>query len=115
MYWEKKFPRVIEENELCSAKNMKFMGVTDISADFEGSCGITRHFLNIEDPYWVYDIKTKKHKEMNEYQSGDILYHCVDHLPSELPYESSCHFGEKLFPFLIDLIKSNPSKPFAEQ
>lgn len=67
MYWERKFPWVIDETELCAAKQMKFMGVTDISADFEGSCGITRHFLNIEDPYWVYDIKTKKHKEMNEY------------------------------------------------
>jgi hypothetical protein len=67
MYWEKKFPRVICEKELCAAKKMKFMGVTDISADFEGSCEITRHFLKVEDPYRVYDIKTMKHKELNEY------------------------------------------------
>lgn len=85
MYWEKKFPRVIIEEELCCAKDIKLMGLTDISADYEGSCEITRHFLSIEDCYRVYDLKTKKHKEINEYQNGDILYHCVDHLPSELP------------------------------
>lgn len=67
MYWEKKFPRVIIESELCAEKNLKLMGITDISADFEGSCEITWHFLTIEDPYRLYDIKTKKHKEMNEY------------------------------------------------
>lgn len=67
MYWEKKFPWVIIENELCAQKNLKFMGVTDISADYEGSCEITWHFLTIEDPYRLYDIKTKKHKDMAEY------------------------------------------------
>jgi alpha-aminoadipic semialdehyde synthase len=88
------------------------MGITDISADFQGSSEITRHFLTIEDPYRLYDIKTKKHKELNEYQNGDILYTCIDHLPSELPYESSCHFGDKLFPFLADLARSDATKPF---
>jgi len=49
---------------------------------------------------------------MNDYQNGDILYHCIDHLPSELPYESSIHFGEKLLPFIIDIAKSDINKPF---
>lgn len=80
---------------------MKLIGITDISADYEGSCEITRQFLTIEDPYRLYDIKTKKHKELNEYQNGDILFHCIDHLPSELPYESSVHFGDKLLPFIV--------------
>lgn len=114
MYWEKKYPWVIIESELCAEKNLKLMGITDISADYEGSCQITWHFLTIEDPYWLYDIKTKKHKEMNEYQNGDILYHCIDHLPSELPYESSVHFGDKLLPFIIDVAKSDINKPFED-
>jgi len=38
MYWEKKYPRVIIESELCAEKNLKLMGITDISADYEGSC-----------------------------------------------------------------------------
>ena len=52
---------------------------------------------------------------MNDYQNGDILYHCIDHLPSELPYESSIHFGEKLLPFLIDVANSDINKPFDQQ
>jgi len=43
------------------------MGISDISADYEGSSQITWHYLTIEDPYRLYDIKTKKHKELNEY------------------------------------------------
>jgi alanine dehydrogenase len=117
MYWEPKFPRVIIEDEICSAaKSMKFMGFTDISADYEGSIELTRHFLHIEDPYHLYNTQTRKYKpRISDYEDGDILYHCVDHLPAQMPIESSEHFGKKLFPFIEGIVNSDFSKPFTEQ
>lgn len=115
MYWEAKFPRVIIEDELCEQENMKLMGFTDISADFEGSIEITRRFSDIEEPFHLYSPKTRKLKmKISEYEEGDILYHWVDHLPAEMPIESSMHFGEKLLPFLKDLVRSDTKTPFEE-
>ncbi len=54
MYWDSKYPRCVYEEELARPGPMKFMGLTDISADYEGSIEITRHFLKIEDPFMLY-------------------------------------------------------------
>jgi alpha-aminoadipic semialdehyde synthase len=95
MYWEAKFPRVIIEEELIEQKDMKFLGFTDISADYEGSIEVTREFSEIENPFNLYCPKTQKLKsKISDYEEGDILYHCVDHLPAEMPLEASRHFGE---------------------
>jgi len=92
---------------------MKFLGFTDISADFEGSIEITRQFNNIENPFNLYSLKTRKIKEkIADYEDGDILYHCVDHLPAEMPLEASMHFGDKLLPFLEEIVKSDTKTPF---
>ena len=109
--------KVIIEDELCLADpSMKFLGLTDISADYEGSIGITRHFLSIEDPFRLYTPGTKGFKNtLGEFAEGDILYHCVDHLPAELPVEASNHFGDKLIPFIKAIASSDFSTPFADQ
>ena len=115
MYWESKFPRNIIEEELCAQKDMKFLGFTDISADYEGSIQVTREFSNIEDPFNLYCPKTRTLKsQINEYEPGDILYHCVDHLPAEMPIEASKHFGEKLLPYLIELVNSDTMQEFSQ-
>lgn len=119
MYWEQKFPRVVAEAELkeaATADDFIFKGFTDISADYEGSIEMTRYFNKIEDPFMLYSPSTKKYKfKIEEHEEGDILYHCVDHLPAEMPMEASNHFGMKLFPFIEDIVKSDFSKPFGEQ
>ena len=62
MYWEAKFPRVIIEDELCDAVGTKFLGFTDISADYEGSIEVTREFSDIEEPFNLYSRETRKLK-----------------------------------------------------
>lgn len=114
-YWDAKFPRNIIEDELWAQENMKFLGFTDISADREGSVEITRQFNDIEHPFNLYSTKTRKIKEkITEYEEGDILYHWVDFLPAEMPFEASCHFGEKLLPFIEDIAKVDTSLHFDE-
>jgi len=45
----------------------------------------------------------------------DILFTSVDHLPAEMPREASNHFGSKLMPFVEAVVRSDFSRPFAEQ
>mmetsp|Transcript_38596 Transcript_38596/g.27914 ORF Transcript_38596/g.27914 Transcript_38596/m.27914 type:complete len:92 (-) Transcript_38596:574-849(-) len=91
------------------------MGLSDISADYEGSIEFTRRFTNIEEPFLIYDSESDSFKEkINECTDNGILFHSVDHLPAEMPKEASNHFGEKLLPFVLDVLKSDFSKPFAD-
>lgn len=104
IYWEAKFPRVITKDDLKNAQNAgkcKLMGVTDISADYEGSCEFTSRFTSIEEPYLLYTAQSDSFKEkIGEFADGDILFTSVDHLPAEMPKEASNHFGSKLIPFV---------------
>ena len=92
------------------------MGLTDISADAEGSVQFTSRFTSIEEPFLLYNAHTNTFKEkMDDLGENDILFHSVDHLPAEMPKEASNHFGSKLLPFVEQVVKSDFSKPFAEQ
>ena len=92
------------------------MGVTDISADYEGSCEITSRFTSIEEPYLLYTASSDSFKEkIGEYCDGDILFTSVDHLPAEMPKEASNHFGSKLMPFVEKVVRSDFALPFENQ
>lgn len=119
IYWEAKYPRLITKEGLkaavLSGKN-KLMGVTDISADEAGSIEFTTRFTSIDEPYLLYDPISMKFKEkISEIGKNDILFTSVDHLPAEMPVEASNHFGSKLLPFVLDVVKSDISKPFDQQ
>jgi len=91
------------------------MGVTDISADFEGSIEFTSHFTSIEEPFMLYNAIDESFRwKINDMQEHDILFTSVDHLPAEMPKEASNHFGSKLMPFVEAVVKSDFSRPFAE-
>ena len=91
------------------------MGVTDISADFEGSIEFTSHFTSIEEPFMLYNAIDESFRwKINDMKEHDILFTSVDHLPAEMPKEASNHFGSKLMPFVEAVVKSDFSRPFAE-
>lgn len=119
IYWEAKYPRVLSIDDLKEAQSndaCKLLGVTDISADAEGSVQFTSRFTSIEEPFLLYNAHTNSFKEnMEELGENDILFHSVDHLPAEMPKEASNHFGSKLLPFVEQVVKSDFSKPFSEQ
>lgn len=71
------------------------MGVSDISADYEGSVEFTKQFTSIEEPFLVYNAREDKFLDkINQAVDDSILFHSVDHLPAEMPKEASNHFGE---------------------
>ena len=66
IYWEIRFPRLITKQSLKEAVESgksKFMGVTDISADYEGSVEFTSRFNSIEEPFLLYNPISKDFKE----------------------------------------------------
>ena len=119
IYWEAKYPRLITKKGLKAAVESgksRFMGVTDISADYEGSIEFTTKFTSIEEPFLLYNpIKMNFKKKIGEMAPEDILFHSVDHLPAEMPKEASHHFGSKLLPFVHSIVSSDINKPFEEQ
>lgn len=120
IYWEAKYPRVLSKKDLkdaIEADKCKLMGVTDISADYEGSVEFTSIFTSIEEPFLLYNPidETFKDKIDDKLVASDILYTSVDHLPAEMPKEASNHFGSKLIPFVEAVVRSDFGKPFAEQ
>ena len=104
IYWEAKYPRVISRNDLKKAVlagTSRLMGLTDISADYEGSIEFTSRFTSIEEPFLLYDpVGMNFLEKIADFKQDEILFHSVDHLPAEMPKEASNHFGSKLMPFV---------------
>lgn len=116
IYWEAKYPRVLSRDALkkaVAAGKSKLMGVTDISADYEGSVEFTSRFTSIEEPFLLYDPLTMTFKEkIAEFSKDEILFHSVDHLPAEMPKEASDHFGSKLMPFIKQVVNADFNTPW---
>lgn len=65
IYWEVKYPRLITKKGLkvaVESGKCRFMGVTDISADFEGSIEFTSQFTSIEEPFLLYNAVSQTFK-----------------------------------------------------
>ena len=97
IYWEAAYPRILSKADLKTAVQAgtnKLMGVTDISADYEGSLEFCSRFTSIEEPFLLYNAIDSTFKEsINDMAENDILFTSVDHLPAEMPKEASNHFG----------------------
>lgn len=112
MYWDVRFPRLFTTQDLhrhAVNGRDKLLGVCDITCDADGSVP-TRQFASIEQPFHILNAKTEQISPCLD--DPGILFHAVDHLPSELPRESSEHFGDCLLPFLPALAQElAPSAP----
>ncbi|CAE8595750.1 unnamed protein product [Polarella glacialis] len=100
MYWDARFPRLFTREDVhrqvVSGRD-KLLGVCDITCDADGSVP-TRQFASIEQPFHILNAMTEEISfSLDE---AGVLFHAVDHLPSELPREASEHFGDCLLPFL---------------
>lgn len=103
MYWDARFPRLFSTQDLhrhAVNGRDKLLGVCDITCDADGSVP-TRQFASIEQPFHILNAMTEQISPCLD--DPGILFHAVDHLPSELPRESSEHFGDCLLPFLPSL------------
>lgn len=116
MYWDHKYPRILstaQARALIGSGRWRMQGVCEITCDLAGGIEFLERFSSIEDPFYIYNVD--EGKSSDDMGSEGLLFHAVDHLPSECPREASMHFSEKLTPFLPALARSDGSKPFSEQ
>ncbi|KAF0695832.1 Aste57867_13352 [Aphanomyces stellatus] len=107
MYWDDRYPRLITKDQMDELTKRgggepKLQGVADISCDIGGSIEFLDRSTTIEDPFYLYDIKSRTSQSSLAGAPG-VMMMGVDILPSELPTESSTHFGNHLVGFLKTL------------
>lgn len=119
MYWDPQSPVIITNKEAydyASMKRLRLLGITDITCDWPvASIQLLKKLTTIDKPFYTIDPITNILEEnFSKMSENAILYHAVDHLPSELPFDASMHFSEKLFPFLEDILNSEYPCDFKE-
>ncbi|TMW55077.1 hypothetical protein Poli38472_013839 [Pythium oligandrum] len=116
MYWDDRFPRLMTRQqleELRASGNKKLIGIADISCDIGGSMEFLEYATEIERPFALYDLETKKMKD--ELDGDGVMMMSVDILPSELARESSQQFGDKLLSYMDVLAGVDARKPLKAQ
>jgi len=111
MYWDARFPKLFTQEDLVRhvrSGHDKLLGVCDITCDEDGSVP-TKMFTSIEKPFFLYNALDDTTSESMD--GPGVLFHAVDHLPSELPREATDHFGKCLLPFLPDLARGAQDVP----
>ncbi len=114
IYWDKMYPRLVTKKlvkEMFAKENEpKLKVIGDISCDIEGAIEFTLRATKIDNPTFVYDpienIITDGH------EGRGIVVMAIDHLPCELPKESSTDFGKVLFEFVPSIAKADLSLDF---
>ena len=117
MYWEPRFPRLVsiaQAQAAAAAGTLRLQGVCDITCDFAGSVEFLKEFTSIDSPFYLYNVERDEVLRGNMEAPG-VLYHAVDHLPSECPRDASDHFGACLLPLLPALLASDAALPFDRQ
>ena len=105
MYWDQRYPRLLTKSQvkdLYSANNDSFLCLADISCDIGGSVEFLEKSTTVEMPYFHYDPLSDTVSDIP--MSEGISVMGVDILPSELPRESSKHFGDALMPLLHEIV-----------
>jgi alpha-aminoadipic semialdehyde synthase len=118
MFWDPKYPKLItseQVKELAEAKKLRLFGICDITCDIEGSIDFLKSYTNLDEPFFLYNPLNGESTTDITKASNDILYQAVDHLPTELAWDSSTYFADKLFPFVENIAMSDITKPFDEQ
>ena len=84
----------------------RLLVISDISCDVNGSIEFLDHSTTVDQPCYLYDPISGQEVE----EGGDlktITMMAVDILPTELPVESSTHFGNAVMEIMDDFSKAN--------
>jgi len=103
-YWDPEADVLFTKEDM-QKEAFKINTIADITCDIEGSIPSTLRPSTIKEPFYDYNIISKKEEEAFS-KNENITIMAVDNLPCELPYDASKAFGEQLiknvFPHLLD-------------
>jgi alpha-aminoadipic semialdehyde synthase len=108
IYWESKFPRLLTKaqmKEIQENSESRLLSIADISCDLEGSIEFMNKASTIDEPFYYYDAVNDAYSTVDSDGYGSVQIMSIDNLPSQLPEDSSVHFGnqlESLIPALVN-------------
>ncbi|KAK1887904.1 Alpha-aminoadipic semialdehyde synthase mitochondrial, partial [Dissostichus eleginoides] len=91
----------------------KLLAICDISADTGGSIGFMNECTTIDKPFCMYDAD--QHVDHDSVEGNGILMCSIDNLPAQLPIGATDYFGDRLFPYLWEMLPSDASRPLDEE
>jgi alpha-aminoadipic semialdehyde synthase len=120
VFWTTKYPHFLSSAELkeaTEAHRSRLLGVCDISCDLRGSIEFVYKFMTPDEPFYLYNpLDDRMYFTHSEFAFDSVLFHSVDFLPSELPFDASKHFGSVLRNHLKALAYDESSSlPFEAQ
>ncbi|KAF3706121.1 Alpha-aminoadipic semialdehyde synthase, mitochondrial LKR/SDH Lysine ketoglutarate reductase [Channa argus] len=91
----------------------KLLAICDISADTGGSIEFMNECTTIDKPFCMYDAD--QHIDHNSVEGHGILMCSIDNLPAQLPIEATEYFGDRLFPFIGEMLASDATRPLEQE
>ncbi|KAI1292843.1 Alpha-aminoadipic semialdehyde synthase, mitochondrial [Halotydeus destructor] len=92
----------------------RLLAICDISADPGGSIEFMSECTTIDTPFCLYDADYNKHSD-NNFSGPGVLVCSIDNMPTQIPLEATDAFGNMLYPYINDILKSDATKPFDEE
>ncbi|XP_041652114.1 alpha-aminoadipic semialdehyde synthase, mitochondrial isoform X2 [Cheilinus undulatus] len=91
----------------------KLLAICDISADTGGSIEFMNECTTIDKPFCMYDAD--QHIDHDSVEGNGILMCSIDNLPAQLPIEATEYFGDRLFPYIWEMLPSDATRPLDEE
>ncbi|XP_077600335.1 alpha-aminoadipic semialdehyde synthase, mitochondrial-like [Stigmatopora nigra] len=91
----------------------KLLAICDISADTGGSIQFMNECTTIDKPFCMYDAE--QHIDHDSVEGHGILMCSIDNLPAQLPIEATEYFGDRLFPYIWEMLPSDATRPLDQE
>jgi saccharopine dehydrogenase (NAD+, L-lysine forming) len=111
-YWDPKAPRLFTKEDM-RLENFKLTVIADITCDIQGSIPSTIKPSTIFEPAYDYNRFTNG-IEAPFSDPKNVTVMAIDHLPGELPRDSSNDFGIQLMKNVLPYLLSNTPNPIIE-
>ncbi|KAG7456044.1 hypothetical protein MATL_G00247560 [Megalops atlanticus] len=91
----------------------KLLAICDISADTGGSIEFMTECTTIDKPFCMYDAD--QHIDHDSVEGNGILMCSIDNLPAQLPIEATEYFGDRLCPYIWEMLQSDATRPLDQE
>lgn len=112
VYWDERFPRLLTKAQMKELGSKRLFGIADLSCDVGGGIEAVSRATSIDEPTYIYDPSSET--TTTSVDGKGVIIMAVNNLPTEIPMEASCHFGDSLLPHLPAIVRSDPTLPYEE-